>query len=227
MRCSIAARRAPASRRYAAGACGCRARWGTSADAFDERHARQRLARSKSAIGHVRYSTASATAEARQRPAHSHRLCAWTDRPLPQRKPGERSWRCATGPRASRLHFSDQQRHRGDPAPLREVDQAPTAEDAHRRVGVASVRGAFSLVTLTHQGQPDRRSRSSRLSSAGAGPVWMSAYGRLLGDVCAWTSLARPTCATSNRVRSSSSDRSTGCKSFKPFPPAPLCALRV
>ena len=98
----------------------------------------------------------------RQRAADPHRLRPWPDRPLPQRQPRERQ-RAARRPGSARLDLPDQQRHRGHPAPLREVGGSDRG-GRHRRIGVAGARRL--LAGDADAGAPDRGARSPRLPPA-------------------------------------------------------------
>ena len=213
MRCSIAARRAPASpsadgERVRAGARdGLRQRDLRRGHAGDA--ARQRRHRPH-ALFHGRRE------QAVERAADPDRLRARPGRHLPQRQHRQRQRNPRpAGPR--RIDLPDQQRHRSGAAPLcalaGRIDRRRAGRGDHaadRRV----------LVRAHHEGPPDRRARSARLPAAGARPA-RRRLGGVLGDLRA-RSDRRHLRARRRARRGADHRRRTALRSIKPFPKAPL-----
>ena len=118
------------------------------------------------AIGHVRYSTAGESKLANAQPILID--CAHGQIAICHNGNLVNAARAARRARAAGVDLPVEQRHRGDPAPLRAVEGARASEDAIVE-SVSQVQGAFSLALLT-QRPADRRPRSARLPAARARP---------------------------------------------------------
>ena len=116
--------------------------------------------------------------QAAQRAADPDRLRARPDRHLPQRQHRQRA-RAARRSGAAGLDLPVEQRHRGDPAPLRAIEGAQR-RGRDRRIGGAGP--GRVLAGDADQGQADCRPRSARLPAARARPP-RRRLRRLLGNL--------------------------------------------
>ena len=188
---------------------------GYVADVFDDDDARD-AARARSAIGHVRYSTAGESRLANAQPilidcAHGQIAIGHNGNLVNAGELRDELVRAG-------LDLPDRAATPKSSCTCTRARRRATVEDAIVE-SVAQVHGAFSLVLLT-QGPADRRPRSARLPAARARPA-RRRLGRLLRDLRA-RSDRRDLRARRRAGRGAGHQRRTACGRSSRSPPAPL-----